>query len=139
MIKFTHVRNIMNLNLMKCYKVLLTKDGIMHNIGSYIVLVLILFYFISLIVFYKKDLKNINIIIEKIVYMKKNNNQKSINIETNATQKGQRRKKIKRKSLTTNIRQNISSLLKKVKSLRIQIIKAKMSIQKLEKYVLVIR
>ena len=69
--KFTHVRNIMNLNLMKCYKVLFTKDGIMHNIGSYIVLVLILFYFISLIVFYKKDLKNINIIIEKIVYMKK--------------------------------------------------------------------
>ena len=55
--KFTNVRNIMNINLLKCYKLLFTKDGILYNIGNYIVLCVIIWYFISIFVFYKKDLK----------------------------------------------------------------------------------
>ena len=36
---------------MKCYKILFTKEGIIANIGSYIILSIILFYIVCLILF----------------------------------------------------------------------------------------
>ena len=54
---FSNFKNIANMNILKCYRVLFTKDGIIKNIGCYIVFPIILFYFISLFVFYFKDLK----------------------------------------------------------------------------------
>lgn len=71
----------MNLNLMKCYKVLFTKSGIISNVGSYIVILIILFYFLSIIIFYKKDKNRIEIIIKEIVYAKKSLS--DLNIEQN--------------------------------------------------------
>ena len=38
---------------MKCYKTLFTKDGLLKNIGSYILLFTILLFLISIILFYK--------------------------------------------------------------------------------------
>ena len=70
--KFTDIRNIMNINLMKCYKILFTKDGIVYNIGSYIVLCVVILYFISIFVFYKNDLRIINKIFKQILIVKNN-------------------------------------------------------------------
>ena len=45
--------NLVNLKILKCYKILFTKEGIITNIGSYIILSIILFYimFLSLFIF----------------------------------------------------------------------------------------
>ena len=61
---------------MKCYKILFTKDGILFNIGSYMVIFLIIFYFIS-ILFFKKDMKIIEMTIKQIVYTKNVMNKKN--------------------------------------------------------------
>ena len=53
---FIDVINIMNINLLKCYKVLLTKKGILYNYGSYFLIFIILFHFIFIIIFYGKNL-----------------------------------------------------------------------------------
>ena len=72
--QFTNITNIMNLNLMKCYKILFTKNGIINNIGSYIVIFVIMIYFISIIIFYKKDLKIIIALIDQMIISKNNLN-----------------------------------------------------------------
>ena len=51
---FNNIKNIINLNIMKCYYTLFTINGISKNISSYILLSIILFYFICIIIFYKK-------------------------------------------------------------------------------------
>ena len=107
--KFTDVKNIMNLNLMKCYKVLFTKEGIIYNIGSYIVIALVILYFISLIIFYKNDLQKINLIIEQMIYAKKKMNVKMENIETNEIQKIPEKDKVKRKSMKNITKININN------------------------------
>ena len=43
----------LNLDIMKCYETLFSKDGILTNIGSYILLFIIIVHMISIIVFYK--------------------------------------------------------------------------------------
>ena len=41
---FTDIKNIININLMKCYIVLFSKRGLISNISNYIIIFLILFY-----------------------------------------------------------------------------------------------
>ena len=45
--KFVDIHNIMNIKLLKCYKLLFSKEGIIINIGSYIILSIILISIIS--------------------------------------------------------------------------------------------
>ena len=52
-------KNIIHLNVMKCYHVLFTLGGIKNNIGSYILISVILFNLISIIIFATKDYKRI--------------------------------------------------------------------------------
>jgi hypothetical protein len=40
---FKNIKNIININVIKCYKVLFTKEGLINNIGSYILLSIISF------------------------------------------------------------------------------------------------
>ena len=112
--KFTDIRNIMNINLMKCYKLLFTKDGIVYNIGSYIVLCVVILYFISIFVFYKNDLRIINKIIKQILIAKNNmeysnnsqNNNQKINIKID-----KKNKRIKKKGKKRKIKKNNSEKL----------------------------
>jgi len=64
---FTDLRNAINLEVMKCYKKLFSKEGIIKNIGSYIILSIILIYFISVTLFIVKGYNMIYNIICKIV------------------------------------------------------------------------
>ena len=43
-------RNMINIEVIKCYKKLFCKDGILNNIGSYILLSIILIFIIGLII-----------------------------------------------------------------------------------------
>ena len=49
-----NVKRKTNLNIMKCYKNLFTKEGLLKNIGSYIFLIIIFLYIILSIAFYYK-------------------------------------------------------------------------------------
>jgi len=71
---FINIKNIVNFNFLVCYKNLFSRIGIENNIGSYIILSIILFHLISIFIFYinqfrllKKKINNIgNIIFEKV-------------------------------------------------------------------------
>ena len=63
---------------MKCYYILLSKEGIIYNIGSYIILSIIFIYMILSIRFWIKEYKSFLYKINKIIIEKKEieNNQK---------------------------------------------------------------
>ena len=69
---FSNIKTLANLKLMKCYKVLFTKEGILYNIGCYIMIPIIILHFITIVVFYIKDNKDILNIINDLIYIKKN-------------------------------------------------------------------
>ena len=52
---FKDIKNILNFKFLFCYKLLFRKDGIINNIGCYIILGIILFYIITIFVFYIND------------------------------------------------------------------------------------
>ena len=47
-------KSLTNLNLMKCYKIIFSKEGLIKNIGSYIILLIIFLFIILAIAFYFK-------------------------------------------------------------------------------------
>ena len=52
---FIDINNIANIKIMKCYKVLFNKRGIIKNICFYIVSAIILFHIINIIIFYNNQ------------------------------------------------------------------------------------
>ena len=49
--KFKNIKSITNINIIKCYKILLSKENLIYNIGSYILLIIIFVSFILSFVF----------------------------------------------------------------------------------------
>ena len=117
---FKDIKNIVNLNFLFCYKKLFNKDGIINNIGCYILLFIIIFHFISIFVFYINEFNLIKKKIKEIIFginkekifnndekgkideYKNNKNQISIYIK-NKTRKTSRKKQIKNiKSINNN-------------------------------------
>ena len=60
---FINMKSISNIEVMKCYKKLFSKNGLIDNIGSYILLSIIFIYIVSSFLF---SIKGYNIIITKI-------------------------------------------------------------------------
>ena len=85
--KFTNIKNILNLNIMKCYKELFSKEGLINNIGSYFLLLIItanivnIFIFIFNIKGFKLLIQEINKIISINLQINNNNNHKKKNKE----------------------------------------------------------
>ena len=79
--KFTDIKNIANLNLMKCYKKVLKKESLKKNYGFFIILIIIVIFFVILILFcfkYFSVLKNVVLkIVETKKYLSKIKNEKS--------------------------------------------------------------
>ena len=63
---FIDINNIANFKIMKCYKVLFNKKGIIKNIASYIVIIIEIFHIIAIIIFYSRQKKQLFKIIENI-------------------------------------------------------------------------
>ena len=83
---FTKDKTNSNLGTMKCYEVLFSKEGLLTNIGNYILLLIILIHMVSTIIFYKcgyyfleNKIKNI---IKKKKKLKPNKSQKKGRNET---------------------------------------------------------
>jgi len=60
---FKNIKNIANLNILKCFRVLFSKKGISENVGSYILIAIILFHTIILFLFF---IKKFDLLINKI-------------------------------------------------------------------------
>ena len=71
--KFIDIKKTANLGVIKCYKLFFTKEGIISNIGSYILLAILLFFFILSNSFYKEGFKEIKKKIYEIIKIKKAN------------------------------------------------------------------
>ena len=57
---FVDIKNIANINLLECYDKLFSKDGLLKNVGFYTFIPIIIFHFVSIIIFYKNQFKKIN-------------------------------------------------------------------------------
>ena len=55
--KFTNYKKLLNLEVIKCFKLLFSKKGLIKNIGNYIILVIIFINIINLILFLTKGYK----------------------------------------------------------------------------------
>ena len=65
---FMDVKNIANVVILRCYNVLFSKNGIKNNIGCYMIIPVIILHFINVIIFYKKQLKEIKDKIRDIIF-----------------------------------------------------------------------
>ena len=105
------IKNSLNIKILKCYKLLFSKDGLKENIGSYVMLSIIFINTICLILFLIKDYHEIIDIIYKIVSYNKNkrikanrnsfinkNNKKKKNESNLKSNKKKKKKKNERKS-----------------------------------------
>ena len=69
---FKHVYNLANLNLLVCVKKLFSVVGIIKNVGSYIMIFIIVIHIIDLFIFFIIQLKQLNKKIQDIIYAVKN-------------------------------------------------------------------
>ena len=103
--KFVNIDKMINIDLMKCYYIFFKKEGLLYNIGSYIILSIIIFYNISSIIFYikgydllKKEINNI------IKYIKnKFNNQNTKSLDNNKIFKAKNKNKSKKRKKSKKI------------------------------------
>ena len=65
---FKDIKSKMNIEIVKCYKVLFTKDGIIKNIAFYLIIIIFLLHLIFIIIFYNKDSNKIKNIIKDIIF-----------------------------------------------------------------------
>lgn len=80
---FINIKKITNFDVILCYKLLLCKEGLLYNIGSYILLSIIFQSIIISILFCLKGFKTIKKNIQKIVKKKLNEENKKNNINKN--------------------------------------------------------
>ena len=78
---FKDIKSKANIDFIFCYKILFSKEGIINNIGFYILISVIIFHVIIIIIFYIKDLDKIKDIIELISYGI--NNRKLLTVKEN--------------------------------------------------------
>ena len=60
--------------MIKCYKLIFTKNGLKSNIGSYILIIILFIFIISIFIFYFKDFNSLKLQINEIVKIKIDNN-----------------------------------------------------------------
>ena len=83
---FINIKNILNIDVVKCYKLIFKGNGLLKNYGNYILLCIIFISIISFIIVCNKDYHSIINIIENIEKNKKSKNYEEIQI-TNKKEK----------------------------------------------------
>ena len=94
--KITDFKTNTNFYVIFCYHIFFTLNGIKYNIGSYILIIIIIINIIGIILFYKKGILEINDIIKNIINNKifNNNNKYTQNIKKKNKKKRKRNQKI---------------------------------------------
>jgi hypothetical protein len=60
LIEMNNIKRITNLEILKCYKILFSKEGLIKNIGSYIIILITIAYVMSAFFFYKIGFSYLN-------------------------------------------------------------------------------
>ena len=108
---FADIKAMTNINFMICYKKLFTKEGLIYNIGNYIIISVIAFHFFCIFFFYMYQFIKIKNIIEDIIFgikhfdllknkkeqkrsltSKKNNSQRNKNIIKKPVRKNEKKR-----------------------------------------------
>ena len=122
--KFINIKSATNILIMKCYKVLFSKNGIIYNIGSYILLSFIFISIIQTILFYFKEYNILSNRIKRIVQINFKHYKTSIPINyninkikksNNRNEKDKNKKNTKLKKLITSLYAPPKKMLKKTK------------------------
>ena len=100
---FIDVKNIMNIEIIKCYKIVFNKKILLNNLGCFIFVFIFLLYFICLHIFYCKSLGKLIRLIRKITkdikYFNNKENQITNNDMDDTINKNKRTKKENRKRM----------------------------------------
>jgi len=72
-------KRFLNLRVIKCFKIFFTKEGFLNNLGSHIILLIIIFYIISTIYFFSKGYDKTYGQIEEVIMLRKLENDNKIN------------------------------------------------------------
>ena len=70
--QFLDLKKIANFDVMKCYNLVISIDGVKGNIGFYVFFPTFVVYFISIIIFYVKENKKIKLQVNEIVFAMRN-------------------------------------------------------------------
>ena len=70
--QFLDLKKIANFDVMKCYNLVISIDGVKGNIGFYVYFPTFVVYFISIIIFYVKENKKIKYQVNEIVFAMRN-------------------------------------------------------------------
>ena len=65
---FVHINNIINIQIIKCYKILFSNEGVINNIAFYLIIPFIIFHIISIFIFYIYHKKTIFDKINDIIF-----------------------------------------------------------------------
>ena len=110
---FLDIKNIANIGIMKCYKIVFNLNCIKNNYGFYIFCFIIILFFIILIIFYRKHYLIIKKIREIYLAKKKQANKNcDLEMKESVSIKKIKANKIK-KNDNTNIKTKIKSIKKK--------------------------
>ncbi len=114
---FSNLKNSINLEIMKCYKTLFTKEGLMKNFGSYILLFILFIQIISFFIFISKGYNVIYNLVNNLTKLtseiKENKNKSKNNIKNKNTKR--------KTNININIAGNIYCTHLKKKSIRSRI------------------
>ena len=100
--KFTNFKKHSNIGVVKCYKNLFKKDGLINNIGSYILLTIILINIILSIIFCAKGHKSLFDLIFLIISLKKQNKYSNLKKKLRSSYKIFKNKNAKSKEIKNN-------------------------------------
>ena len=98
---------------MVCYENLLTKDGIIHNIGCILILVIIIFHIVNIFIFFINQLNQINKRIDELIDEIKNLGKINTRKKTTTMSTKTNKNKIKTNKEEHNNKNNKIKLLKK--------------------------
>ena len=116
------IKNLMNINILVCYKKLLSLNSIFNNVGSLIIICIIIFHIISIFIFYLIQIKNIKKMIDEIIlsiFNISSINEMEIK-ENKKFSKRKRRKKRKNKFIKDNLLENLGSNYKNKKQRKLK-------------------
>ena len=110
---FKDIKNFANFNFLVCYKNLFNKNGIVNNIGSYIILSIIFFHIINVFIFYLKQFRSIKKIINYIALGIKQDKlfAKNINEKNKKEDKSKNLFLNNNKNKTLNINNNLNNMI----------------------------
>ena len=123
---FINIKNMINLNVMKCFKEVFNKKSLKNNYGFFIVLLIILFYIICLFIFrFKSYIKLLTIISEIVFSLKAKNFEEKICEEKVEKIVEKNEKIIEHKKTKNKKRKRKSKKIKKQNSFGVKLVEKK--------------